>query len=540
MRRIAFLVAVVATMCAGWVMSASAGAVLFPQCPAVDLNTGCQFLVNVSDSESAIETDSTQGPYEGSDDALIGVVNNSSKPISSIPFSAENELFGFEKDGICGVEKPAPGCVVTPKDTTGTANPNAGKGCPPEVGSCAFPVPAGEPAGLTIPTGVEQIGEAENGDPIYGYEGPTSWFSGIGNVKASFGGEITAGKGVVNFSPAIPPGGNSYFSLESPPAGGFGSISNLATTLSGGGQAGASISVPQGTPVTDSATLSAENATTATGAVTFSVYSDSECKTLATAAGSAKLANGTAGPSSAVNLAPGKYYWQAHYNGNTEHQGATSTCGSEIQTVTVPTTTTTAQTGAGVTGANLTVPGGTSVTDKASIAGAQAKTASGTMTYTLFKDKKCTTALTSSSVAVLGGVASPSVAVKEKTGTYYWVASYSGDTLNGPSASKCGSEVLVVATHANLGLPSTKLCLSRRKFIAHPKAPRGVTLVHVEVLINGKLKSQGAISKRRATINLVGLPKGTFKVSMVATASNGKKYVDIRTFHTCVPKKHKK
>jgi hypothetical protein len=27
---------------------------------------------------------------------------------------------------------------------------------------------------------------------------------------------------------------------------------------------------------------------------------------------------------------------------------------------------------------------------------------------------------------------------------------------------------------------------------------------------------------------------------MVVTASNGKKYVDIRTFKTCVPKKHKK
>jgi hypothetical protein len=84
------------------------------------------------------------------------------------------------------------------------------------------------------------------------------------------------------------------------------------------------------------------------------------------------------------------------------------------------------------------------------------------------------------------------------------------------------------------------VCLSKRKFIAHPRAPHGVKLVRVEVLINGKPKSQGALTKRHTTINLIGLPKGTFKISMVVTASNGKKYVDIRTFKTCVPKKHKK
>src|SRR5665213_1309305 len=362
-----------------------AGAAMFPQCPAVDLDTGCQFLVNVTDSETNIETDPSQTAYEGSDDALIGVVNNSSKPISSIPFAAEIELFGFEADGICDVSSPAPGCVVLPKNTNGETNTNAGKPCPPETEDCGFAPPAGEPAGITFPGEIAAIGEGANGDPVTGYEGPTSWFTGIGAV-----GPYATGKGVVNFSPALAPGASTYFSLESPPAGGFGTATSLATSLSGGGQSGASITVVQGTPVTDSAGLSGANAATATGTVSFGVYSDSACKTLVTAAGSAKLSAGNAGPSSPEALAPGTYYWQAHYGGNNENQGVSSACGSEVLTVLAPTTTTTTQSGGGVSGSSLTVPAGTSVTDQAHIAGALIATASGTVTYTLYKDSKCT------------------------------------------------------------------------------------------------------------------------------------------------------
>jgi len=48
-----------------------------------------------------------------------------------------------------------------------------------------------------------------NGDRQNGYEGATSWFSGISTDTSS---------GTVNFSPAIPPGGSAYFSLEAPPS----------------------------------------------------------------------------------------------------------------------------------------------------------------------------------------------------------------------------------------------------------------------------------------------------------------------------------
>ena len=517
-------------------LAPSSASAAFTQCPPVDLDAGCQFLVNVTDAETTIETDSTQGAYEGSDDALIGIVNNSSKPVSSIKLTAEDELFGFEFDGICSVEKSAPGCVVLAKNTSGEAELEAGKPCPPATSlACGFEPKGGEPPGLTAPAGATPIGETANGDPVYGYEGPTSCFTGIEPL-----GSFPTGKGVINFSPALNPGESTYFSLESPPVGGFGTATTLTTTLSGGGQTGASISVLQGQPVTDSATLGGASASTATGTVKFNVYSDAECKTLVAAAGEAKLASATAGPSSAESLAPGTYYWQAHYVGNTENQPQTSACGTEVLTVRAETKTTTTQSAGGVTGASLTVPTGTPITDTARISGSLAASSTGTVVYQLFKDSKCTIAAASPSTGVVvKGVAGPSLPVKPAVGRYYWRAGYSGDSLNAPSLSACGSEVLVVATKANLGLPSTKVCLSKRKFIAHPRAPQGTKLVSVQLYINGVLKGSSRLTARHTTINLIGLPKGTFKVAMVVTSSKGKKYEDVRTFHTCVPKKHK-
>ncbi|HEY3866124.1 MAG TPA: hypothetical protein VGL54_08580 [Solirubrobacteraceae bacterium] len=208
----------------------------------------------------------------------------------------------------------------------------------------------------------------------------------------------------------------------------------------------------------------------------------------------------------------------------------------------LPTTTTTTQSGAGSAGASITVPQGTAVSDQAHIAGAAVASATGTVTYNLYKDSKCTVAATAGSTAsVLGGVAGPSAAVKPGPGTYYWKVSYGGNATNDGSTSACGSEVLVVAVNEkHLGLPPSNACLSKRAFLVHPRAPKGVKLVSVEVLINGKLKKKGALSGHATTVNLAGLPKGTFKVALITKSSKGKTYEELRTFHTCVAGKHKK
>ena len=161
------------------------------------------------------------------------------------------------------------------------------------------------------------------------------------------------------------------------------------------------------------------------------------------------------------------------------------------------------------------------------------------MTYTLYKEANCKTALSSSVASVTGGVAASSAAVNEPVGTYYWVASYSGGGLNAPSSSTCGSEVLIVSTQTNLGLPNGKKCFSKRAFAIHPRFPKGAKIVSYEEFINGTLAKQGKLSKHATSVDLIGLPKGTYKVELLTFTASGASYEDTRTFHTCVPKNTK-
>src|SRR6266576_1147523 len=251
MRRIVVLAALCSAL-ASVLLAPSGAEAAFPQCPPVFRDTSCQFLITVTDSGVQVAEDNTQPPYESSDDALIGIQNSSSKTISAIPLSAENALFGFENDGLCkpGGEPVPAGCVVQAKNGSGAATEKPGEKCPPATEACGFPPPAGEPAGVTFPTGISVEGFAANGDPVTGYEGPTSWFTGL--AAPGFN------SGVVNFSPALAPGQSTYFSLESPPTGKsitVGTASSLSTVLSGGGAKGPAIGVVRGTPVTDTATV---------------------------------------------------------------------------------------------------------------------------------------------------------------------------------------------------------------------------------------------------------------------------------------------
>jgi len=138
------------------VPSASA---LFTQCPPIGNDDGCQVLITVNpDGSGTVTEDSTQGPYEGAEDALVGLQNNANGTVSAIDLSSTLDIFGFDEDGICDI---------------GT--------------SYTHPAPAGCPFGPT------------------GYEGPGTSFSNISADTTS---------GTVNFSPPVGPGGSAYFSLE--------------------------------------------------------------------------------------------------------------------------------------------------------------------------------------------------------------------------------------------------------------------------------------------------------------------------------------
>ncbi len=108
------------------------------------------------------------------------------------------------------------------------------------------------------------------------------------------------------------------------------------TSLTGGTQHGATISVPPSTATTDQATIGGASATVG-GTMTYTVYSDANCTTSVASGGTKTVTNDVAPASSAVTLPnPGTYYWQASYSGDAANDPSTSQCGSEVETVVNP------------------------------------------------------------------------------------------------------------------------------------------------------------------------------------------------------------
>lgn len=126
----------------------------FNECPPIGEDTGCGVLIVVNqDGTTSTLTDPNEGPYDGTDDTLVGVVNRSAATVQSLPLSG-SDIFGFDDDGLC-------------------ADDNA---------------PAGCPFGPT------------------GYEGPGT----------SFSADDSGDSGTVTFDGGLAPGSTAYFSLEGP------------------------------------------------------------------------------------------------------------------------------------------------------------------------------------------------------------------------------------------------------------------------------------------------------------------------------------
>ena len=228
-----------------------------------------------------------------------------------------------------------------------------------------------------------------------------------------------------------------------------------ATSLSGGGVSGASITVAPGTAVTDSTTLSGTDAGAAGGTVTYSVYSDANCTQLVSGPDQESITTaGTMPDSQPVTLnIPGTYYWQAAYSGDPGNDSSTSQCGSEVETITGQTSPQPTSLSTSILAGNGAFgPAGTPLSDQASLAGANVASASGTVTYDLWSDVDCTVpAVASQTVSVSDGVVPASSPVVLPEGLYYYTVSYSGDALNDPSYSGCRNEGYVVLGSARFG-----------------------------------------------------------------------------------------
>ena len=143
-------------------------------CPAVGNDTlGCELTITVTSvSASGAATAFTvttstpdQGPYDGADDTLIGIVNSSGSTLNSIGLTGNTDIFGFDGDGACtyiacpGATDPsgyAPAGVtfsgINGSATTGTVNFNPGLGA---GGSAWFSLEEALTASSITPTAPE-------------------------------------------------------------------------------------------------------------------------------------------------------------------------------------------------------------------------------------------------------------------------------------------------------------------------------------------------------------------------------------------------
>ncbi len=104
--------------------------------------------------------------------------------------------------------------------------------------------------------------------------------------------------------------------------------------------------------------------------------------------------------------------------------------------------------GGGTSGQVITVSSGTAVTDQATLSGANAAGAGGTVTYNIDSlspsEWGWKNVASGGTVTVTNGVVPPSDAVTLDPGVYAWNASYSGDTLNAPSKNVRESGIEIV------------------------------------------------------------------------------------------------
>jgi hypothetical protein len=103
--------------------------------------------------------------------------------------------------------------------------------------------------------------------------------------------------------------------------------------LSDGTNTGTSLTEPLNTKVTDTATLVGTGVSSASGTVTYLVFSDSKCAKVVDD-NQVTVTDGVVPPSSPVTLAKaGTYSWTAVYSGDSNNAGSVEGCGSEVETV---------------------------------------------------------------------------------------------------------------------------------------------------------------------------------------------------------------
>jgi hypothetical protein len=298
------------------------------------------------------------------------------------------------------------------------------------------------------------------GSVTYNVYGNATCTSGGGGLISTLG-PVTVTNGAVPDSPAWTPNaaGPYYFVASysgdgNNTAAASGCIAepitvspnspSIATQLS-------ATSVAIGGSVYDTATLSGASVN-AGGSATYSVYNNATCTSggggLISTLGPATVASGTVpdSPSWTPTGTAGTYYFVASYSGDANNTAVASGCGAEPITVTQDVPSISTQLSA------TTVAIGGTAYDTAILSGASAN-AGGSVTYNVYDNATCASTggglmSTLGPVTVASGTVpdSPNWTATVAAGTYYFVASYSGDANDTAAASGCGAEPITVMT----------------------------------------------------------------------------------------------
>ena len=194
-------------------------------------------------------------------------------------------------------------------------------------------------------------------------------------------------------------------------------------------------------PATDTASLLA--GFNPGGTITFTVYTTLDCSGTPVFRSQVPVSgtNGNYLSGQFTATAANTYRWIADYSGDANNRPTTTVCGAKGETLTVTRASPTITTQASPAVLNLGSGAGTAM-DVATVSGGFNPT--GTLTFDLFlNDPSCGSAnrvFTSDAISVSGNRDYTSNAyTPTAVGTYYWIASYTGDPNNNAFTGSCGA-----------------------------------------------------------------------------------------------------
>jgi hypothetical protein len=216
----------------------------------------------------------------------------------------------------------------------------------------------------------------------------------------------------------------------------------IATTATGG---------TIGDSISDSATISGLVSPTGSGSITFTAYApqadgtaDTSCttavytKTVTGVGADGTYGSGSFTPSGVAPQIAGTYEWIASFSGDAKNTAVTGACGDAGEQSVLNRHSSTVPTAQKIL-----------ISDYARVTSSNGTTPTGSVTFQLFTNSTCTSAgkiFDSGPVQLVNGLAhaddSNPLSVN---GTYYWLASYSGDATFQPAVSPCGAEQTTVS-----------------------------------------------------------------------------------------------